>query len=84
MNNVDDFVMYVSLLTLYIRDRESNLLDQVPKMVLEHYLHYAFASMISEKFNVSKEEIVELSKYKIKSGKAAEFLLEHAKSIMDS
>jgi len=84
MNNVDDFVMYIALLTLYIRDRESGVFDPVPKMTLEHYLHYTFTCMIGKTFNISEEEIAELSKYKIRSGKAAEFLLEYSKNLLDS
>lgn len=82
MEDLNDFIMYFALLSLYVKDRDSNLLDPFPRMVLEQYIISMIVTVIGEKFNISEEQIVEMSKQKIKSKEAAIFLAQYGARVL--
>lgn len=82
MKDLNDYIMYFALLSLYVKDRDSNVLDPLPRMVLEVYLANGMIEAIGEKFGISEEQILELSKQKIKSTEAATFLAEYGQRIL--
>lgn len=83
MQNTSDFIMYFSLLGLYIHDSQSTTkLDPLPRKVLEHYLIDTMEKFIGKTFHLTEEEIIEISKLKVKSGEISRYLLEYGKSMM--
>ncbi len=82
MKDLNDYIMYFTLLSLYLKDRESNVLDPLPRMALEVYLFDEIVAVIEGKFNISEKEIMKLSRQKISSTEAHMFLAKYAQKLV--